>query len=103
MSLKKQYLKSKPVCKVTFRFEKKAAKTAKKVYLVGDFNKWKPKKTPMKCLKNGDFTVTVELDTKQSKYQFRYLTNEGTWENDSAADNYIPNGIDGDNSVVQLT
>ena len=102
MSIKKQFLKTKPVCKVTFRFDKKAAKTAKKVYLVGDFNKWKPKKTPMKRLKSGDFTVTVELDTKQPEYQFRYLNDQGIWENDWEADKYIPNGIDGENSVVQL-
>ena len=36
MSIKKRYLKTKPICKVTFRLSKKAAKGAEKVYLVGD-------------------------------------------------------------------
>jgi len=102
MSIKKQYLKSRPVCKVTFRVEKDAAESAKKLFLVGEFNQWNVKATPMKRLKTGDFTQTVELDTAQTEYQFRYLTDQGNWENDWAADKYIPNGIDGENSVVQL-
>ena len=100
MSIKKQYLKSRPVCKVTFRVEKDAAKSAKKLFLVGEFNQWDVKTTPMKRLKSGEFTQTVELDTEQAEYQFRYVTDQGTWENDEQADKYIPNGIDGDNSVV---
>ncbi len=102
VSIKKQYLKSRPVCKVTFRVEKDAAKSADKIYLVGDFNQWDDKATPMKRLKSGDFTQTVELETEQTEYQFRYLNDQGVWENDWEADKYIPNGIDGENSVVQL-
>lgn len=102
MSLKKQYLKSRPVCKVTFRVNKDATQDAKKIFLVGDFNQWDLKATPMKRLKSGEFTQTVELATDQSEYQFRYLTDKGNWENDWAADKYIPNGIDGENSVVTL-
>ena len=103
MSIKKQYLKSRPVCKVTFRLNKEAAKTAKKVFLVGDFNKWKEKTTPMKKLKSGDFSVTVELPIQQAEYQFRYLTDQGCWENDWEADKYIPNNVDGENSIVILS
>ena len=40
MSLKKQFLKSKPVCKVTFLMEKEAALGAEKVDLLGEFNNW---------------------------------------------------------------
>ncbi len=102
MSVKKQYLKSRPVCKVTFRVDKDAAKSAKKLFLVGEFNQWDDKATPMKRLKSGDFTQTVDLDTDQPEYQFRYLNDQGIWENDWEADNYIPNGIDGENSVVRV-
>lgn len=102
MSIKKQYLKSRPACKVTFRVEKDAAKSAKKLYLVGEFNQWDDKATPMKRLKSGDFTQTVELDIKQAEYQFRYLNDKGIWDNDGQADKYIPNGIDGENSVVRV-
>lgn len=102
MSIKKQYLKTRPVCKVTFRVNKDEAESADKIYLVGEFNQWDVKATPMKRLKSGDFTKTVELDTGRPEYQFRYLTDKGTWENDWEADNYIPNGIDGENSVVRV-
>jgi 1,4-alpha-glucan branching enzyme len=102
VSLKKQYLKSKPVCKVTFRFPKQAAGDAKRVHLVGDFNNWKTAATPMKKLKSGDFTVTLDLETDK-EYQFRYLIDGATWENDWEADKYAPSPFPGeDNSVVML-
>jgi methyl coenzyme M reductase subunit C len=40
MSIKKQYLKTKPVCKVTFRLKKAQACGARKVSIAGDFNQW---------------------------------------------------------------
>ncbi len=40
MSLKKQFLKSKPVCKVSFRLDASEALGANKVQLLGDFNNW---------------------------------------------------------------
>ena len=69
--LKKQPLKSKPVCKVTFTLPESVK--AESAYLVGDFNNWDEKATEMKKLKkNGQFTITLELD-KEKEYQFRYL------------------------------
>ena len=38
MSIKKQFLKSKPVCKVVFRLDATEANGAKKVQVLGDFN-----------------------------------------------------------------
>ncbi|NTS75572.1 isoamylase early set domain-containing protein [Catenovulum sp. SM1970] len=100
MSLKKQFLKSKPVCKVTFRLTKEQAKSADKVNLVGDFNDWDKEAIEMTKLKSGDFSVVVSLESGQS-YQFRYLLNESEWENDWDADDYVPSSIgDSDNSVV---
>ncbi len=100
MSLKKQYLKTRPVCKVTFRLGKEAAENAENVHLVGDFNEWNTWITPMKKLKNGSFTVTLNLDVNR-EYQFRYLINQKLWENDWEADNYVPSGVSGsENSVV---
>ncbi len=102
MSLKKQYLKSKPLCKVTFRLSADEAKNADCAKLVGDFNSWDKTVTPMKKLKNGDFTQTVSLDTDQ-EYQFRYLLDDAEWENDWEADSYVPSPISlEDNSVVQV-
>ena len=104
MSLKKQFLKSKPVCKVTFRLPAEAAKDANTVHIVGDFNGWDIYATPMKKLKNGSFTVTLDLETDpetNKEYQFRYLIDENTWENDWSADKYVPTPFgNAENSVV---
>ena len=53
MGIKKQYLKSKPECKVTFTLPKEAVGGAKKVTLVGEFNDWSETNTPLKKMKNG--------------------------------------------------
>ena len=100
MSLKKQFLKSKPICKVTFRLPSEAAKDANTVHIVGDFNNWDIYATPLKKLKDGSFTVTLDLE-KDKEYQFRYLIDENTWENDWSADKYVPTPFgNAENSVV---
>ncbi|MFQ5611528.1 MAG: isoamylase early set domain-containing protein [Anaerolineae bacterium] len=95
--LKKQYLKSKPVCKVTFELPKGIR--AERAALAGEFNDWDATVTPMKRLKSGVWKVTLELE-KGREYQYRYLINDEEWHNDWDADKYVPNSIDGDNSVV---
>ncbi len=102
MSIKKQYLKSRPVCKVTLRVSKEAAENAASVNVVGDFNEWKTDATPMKALKSGDFTCTLELPTDRETYEFRYLLDNEKWENDWEADAYVPNAMTTENSVIQL-
>lgn len=102
MSFKKQYLKSKPVCKVTFKLSKQEAQHAQSVRLLGDFNAWDSAATPMKKLKNGGFTATLELP-KDSQYQFRYLLDDKVWENDWDADTYVPSPLSlEDNSVIAV-
>ena len=95
--LKKQHLKSKPICKVTFYTP--AEIEAENVTLVGDFNDWDEQATPMEALKDGRFKVTLNLDA-DAEYQFRYLINGSEWHNDWEADQYEPNPFSGDNSVV---
>ena len=63
MAISKQYLKSKPVCKVTFSI---AAEDANEVSLVGTFNNWDTKAEPLKKLKNGTFKGTLNLDKDNS-------------------------------------
>jgi len=101
MSIKKQYLKSKPVCKVTLSWKNDAYDTAQEVAVLGDFNSWDLSQSyPMKRLKNGTFKTTIDLKVGQ-EYQFRYLVDGELWENDSQADNYVPTGLGiEDNSVV---
>ena len=100
-TLKKLYLKTKEFCKVTFRLPKEAAQEANVVTLVGDFNEWNTDETPMQKLKNGDFTVTVELACN-SDYKFKYLIDNSRWENDWQADEYSPNDYGGDDSLVKV-
>ncbi|MCR9153328.1 MAG: isoamylase early set domain-containing protein [Bacteroidetes bacterium] len=99
MAIRKKFLKSKPLCKVSFDFSaNRIAGEAKKVEVLGDFNDWSP--IPLRKVK-GDFTRTVDLETGK-EYQFRYRINGDLWENDEAADAYVNNGISGDNSVIRL-
>ncbi len=100
MSLRKKFLKSRPVCKVTFNLPKEAVREGKTVNLVGEFNNWDLYATPMKRLKDGSFTATVDLE-EGSEYQFRYLIDEMFWENDWDADKYMTSQYGNcENSVV---
>ena len=98
MAIKKQYLKTKPVCKVTFTVP---AEDAKKVAVVGDFNNWNPKGSLLKKLKNGPFKGTFDLPS-ESSYEFRYLV-DGAYVNDEAADRYQWNDFAGaENAVIEI-
>ena len=99
MSIKKQYLKSKPVCKVSFKVSAEEANGAKKIQVLGDFNNWDEKAPAMKSLKSGDFTQTINLDAGK-EYQFRYLMDGKNWANDAAADGKINNNFDEHNDTV---
>jgi 1,4-alpha-glucan branching enzyme len=102
MSVKKQFLKSKPVCKVSFRLDANEAPEAKTVQLLGDFNNWDKSIEPMNTSKTNDFTATLELETGKT-YQFRYLINGKVWKNDSQADYFAANSFGEENSVVSTT
>lgn len=102
MSIRKQFLKSKPVCKVTFKIPEKTGNSAKKAHVVGEFNNWSISATPMKRLKTGAFSVTMKLEKGRS-YQFRYLLEQSKWENDPDADGYSPTPFgDSHNCVISL-
>ncbi|MDP4680557.1 MAG: isoamylase early set domain-containing protein [Cyclobacteriaceae bacterium] len=99
MSIKKQTLKSKPVCKVTFGLEKKEVSKATSVSLVGNFNNWSKTSTQLTKLKSGDFKLVMELPIGQ-EYEFRYLINGNTWMNDTTADKYVASGISEEQNCV---
>lgn len=100
--IKKQFLKSKPVCKVTFTIAPEAAENAEQVELVGDFSDWTKSPISMKKLKNGTFKTTLDLETGKD-YQFRYVIDGQKWENDWEADSYVPNNMTfEENSVVSI-
>ncbi len=98
--IKKEYLKSKNVCRTTFKLPKTAVSDAGRVCVVGDFNDWNSSANPMKKSKNGDYTARLDLE-RGREYQFRYLIDESKWENDWNADRYVQNPFgNGENSVV---
>ena len=98
MAITKQYLKSKPVVKVTFAVP---AEEAKKVTVVGSFNEWNSKKAvALKKLKNGTFKGTVDLE-KDNSYEFKYLV-DGTYVNDDQADAYAMNVYGTENGILNL-
>ena len=101
MSIKKQYLKSKPVCKVTFLAPKALSDNIKKIQLVGEFNAWDTKCVPMKKNKSGEFSSVVELQPGK-EYQYKYLINGDNWNNDPDADKYVINEFQGENSVIVI-
>lgn len=96
MSITKQYLKSKPVCKITFCVP---AKDAEKVEIAGDFNGWNS--TELKKFKNGNFKGQFNLPV-DTEYQFKYIV-DGEWVNDAEADAYMYNEFAAsDNSVLKV-
>ena len=100
MALHKTYSKDKTKCGVTFELSAEAAKDAEQVWLAGDFNSWSSTETPLKKGKDGSFSVKLSLEAGK-EYQFRYLHDGSRWENDWAADKYIPAPFSStDNSVV---
>jgi 1,4-alpha-glucan branching enzyme len=101
MALAKQFIKSKPVCKVTFELAADQV-PGKEVAVLGEFNNWDSSKTILKKQKNGTFKTTVELPVGQ-EVQFRYLIDGENWINDDSADKYVASGVSEElNSVVVL-
>lgn len=98
MSIKKQFVKSKPVCKVTFSIDAKEATSAA---VVGDFNNWNPEEGALSKLKNGTFKGVFDLD-KDATYEFKYLI-DGEYINETEADSFKWNEFAGaENSVLEV-
>lgn len=92
--IKKQFLKSKPVCKTTFL----VPADAKSVALVGDFNDWNTEAPiKLKKQKNG-FKTTLDLETGK-EYEFRYLI-DGEWADEAEADRFVTSPFGSQNCVV---
>lgn len=98
MSVKKQFIKTKPVCKVTFSVE---AKEANQVSVIGDFNDWKIEEGALSKLKNGTFKGTFELG-KDAQYEFKYVI-DGAYQNEPEADSFKWNDFAvAENSVLSV-
>ena len=100
MGLIKKYAKGKSTCSVTFSLPKEAVGTAQSAHLVGEFNNWQEQRTAMIKSRDGSLKVALELKAGR-EYQFRYLIDGKTWENDFQADKYAPSPYGAcENSVV---
>ncbi|MBC7525349.1 MAG: isoamylase early set domain-containing protein [Flavobacterium sp.] len=98
MAVKKQFIKTKPVCKVTFSLNVKEAQVAT---VVGDFNNWNPEAGALSKLKNGTFKGIFDLPTENS-FEFKYLI-DGAFVNEPEADSYRWNEFAGaENSVLEV-
>ncbi len=98
MAIKKQYLKSKPVCKVTFEV---TAKEANNVSVVGDFNQWNTESAPLKKLKNGNFKGVLPFE-KGNSYEFKYVI-DGDYINEEKSDSFKWNAYaNTENGVLEL-
>ena len=98
MPISKQYLKTKPVCKVTFSVP---AENASEVCVAGEFNNWNTSEITLKKQKNGLFKGSINLP-KDQNFQFKYLV-DGNWANEPEADRFQWNDFaDAENSVLEL-
>jgi 1,4-alpha-glucan branching enzyme len=94
--IKKNYSKSKKICRVTFRHSPEAAD---QMTLLGDFNEWGGEE--MKRRKDGSFSITLSLDAGK-EYSFRYLADKKNWINDDGADELRANSFGTQNSVLRV-
>jgi 1,4-alpha-glucan branching enzyme len=96
--IKKRFFKNKGEVEVTFEWPKGDIES---IALAADFNQWEA--TPMKLNKKKKvFKFQVRLPKNES-YQFRYLINKTTWENDPKADEYISNNYGDVNSILSTS
>jgi len=86
------------VCKVTFSIPAEWAES--KVNLVGEFNDWDTSADELK--KKKDKWEITKRFKPENKYRFKYLIDGEIWENDDAADTYIPNEFGTKDSVIEV-
>ncbi len=102
MAITKQFLKTKPQCKVRFHLTAVETDNAEQVSVVGDFNDWDPQASPMRRQKNGDFALEMNLSAGAG-FKFRYLADGNRWLNDPQADGYEHcDFAQADNSLLNL-
>ena len=92
--IKKKFFKTNGNCEVIFELPEIEAES---VALVCEHNEWSP--VNMKKTKDGIFRTKIKVD-KNSRYQYRFLVEGKSWENDDHADDYVLNRFGSRNCVV---
>jgi hypothetical protein len=95
--IKKQRSKATDQTKVTFILP--AGHSYGDISLVGDFNDWDASKNRFIKRSNQTYSTSVTL-ASESKFFFRYLTDDGIWVNEAEADGYEESGFGSDNCVL---
>lgn len=83
---------------VRISFELPSCLWADRIYLVGDFNNWDERSTPMHQDRDGVWRAILDLPVG-NHYQFRYMI-DGQWKTDYHADGFAQGSYGTDNSVV---
>lgn len=96
--LQKTFTPKRTICKVTFSIPEEWAEND--VKLVGDFNDWDKESDSLEK-NNGKWEITMRLKP-ENNYRFKYLIDGERWENDDAADQYVPNEYGSEDSVVEI-
>ena len=108
MSIKKQFLKNKPMVKVTFEVSKEIAYDATSINLLSEHNQWQP--IEFKKFKNGKFKVAENISSEDRQgFQFIYQVTSETGIQSTLlpddVDSYVDNGMNdgGKNAVLLLS
>ena len=88
-------------CMVAVTFTLDARVGAQHAVVCGEWNNWSRHVDVMDRDPDRGFSLTLELEADRT-YRFRYLLDGERWENDWAADTYVPNDFGADDSVVDL-
>jgi 1,4-alpha-glucan branching enzyme len=83
--------------KVVFKIE---AADAKEVYLLGDFNRWNPRKHPMKREGQNRWVASVSLP--EGQYQYKFLV-DGQWVEDPLNDQVCQNCFGTHNNLFNVS
>jgi len=96
--ISKEFTPKRTVCKVTLTLPEEWAN--KEVVVAGSFNDWDTSSDKLEK-KNGKWTTTLRLKP-ENEYRFKYLIDGEKWENDDAADLYVPNEFGSEDSVIKI-
>lgn len=89
--------------KITFKLPAEGVAGATEGLLLGDFNDWNPEAGfVMSRQADGSLQAIVPLETGKT-YQYRFLLNDGRWENDFHAQQYVyADGFFVDNCLITV-
>jgi hypothetical protein len=95
MAIKKQFVKTKPVCKVTFSVKRQMRLQLLEILTIGT------QRRTLNKLKNGTFKGVFSID-KDAAYEFKYVI-DGAFVNETEADSFKWNEFAGaENSVLEV-